>query len=305
MDHDAVMRSADVHGSAVRRRAGAVAASVTVAAFAVFLAAHLALVSVLDPARADRAASEIAASRLTTQLIDSTVRGAVGGVLDPSLTSEVVDAAAADPTVRDLVRRSLVTSHRQLVDPDGVSLPAAGPAVADADIDAAIGRVLDRVGVERGVDLSGVLPGIDITGVAPEQLPGVGLGPLTERARLVAAVIAVVAAAAALAVTPLTGQALVTIGRGATVVSGVWVLALFGVSRLLEFVASTLLGEVLATIWRDAVPTMIALCVACTVLAAGTWMGGVSMRGYATARRERAAARSARLAGRHPGYPTS
>lgn len=277
-DADVARPSRPPDPSRARRRIAAGAVAVTTAAFTMVLVAQLALMSILDTARADRAATDVAASRFTTDLIDRTVRTAVGGFVDPTITDRLAAAATSDPDVRAVVRSSLITSHRQLVDPDD-PIAAAADRGADARVDAVIADVLERVGTESGVDLSTLAPRLATSEVAPAELPAVGLGPIATRTRRWAGLVALVAATTALAIAPSRGRTTASIGRNVTVIAGVWTIALFGVGRLLDLLGTTLLGEVLVAVWSNAVPAMAALTIAVTVLGVGTWFAGIAWRG--------------------------
>jgi hypothetical protein len=252
------------------------------AAFAAMLVAQLALMSVLSSERAEQAALVVSESRLTENLIEQTVRRAVGPLLTPELTAEVAIVASTDPSVREIVRSSLVSAHRQVVDPGQIAgtLPD-GTVQPDGNrqVGSAIATVLTQAGNRSGVDLSGVAEQLDTPSVIPREFPEIGLGRVAERTRAIAAMIAVAMAGAALAISSRRGRTLSALGWRAGLICGIWAIALLAVGWVIGLIAETLFGELLTTIWAASVPAMIALLAAFALLSVGTWMGGLAVDG--------------------------
>lgn len=274
----------DAPGDRSRRILAGFLAAACVAAVAVLLSAQLALMSVLDPARAEDAATEVAESRFAGDLIDQTVRRAVEPFVDGATADQVAAATADDPRVRRIVRATLVNAHLQVIDPDAAALTRT---VTDEPILDALEAALADAGAAAGVDLSAATSQLGSPAVLPDELPDVGLRPIAETVRFLAALAAVVLAVATVVVHPRPGRALAGLGWKVAVVFGVWLLALLVVGRVIDRIAETLFGEVLEAVWSASVPSMVLLCAAGLVLAGGVWMGGVALDGFVTDRRRR------------------
>lgn len=245
------------------------------------LVTQLSLMSILDTGRAEAAAHDVAGSRLTSALIDDTVRTAVSPVLDPALTDQIVAVATSEPRVRDVVARSLIDAHGQLVDPSSGAGSGSGTTsmTDDRDVDAAIESVLAEAGRRAGVDLTNVSGQVRTPGVSPEHLPGLALGPVAETVRLVAAAIALAAAILAIAIHPRRGSAVSGLGWKASFVCLIWFIGMLIASWLIDRVADTLFGELIASLWADASPAMMTLLLAGALLGGGAWMGGIALDG--------------------------
>ncbi len=303
--HRQANRSTAGDGNGGRRMASALFAVLFSISAGVLLASQLSLMSVLDTGRAERAAREIADSEFTAQLIGETVEQAIGPVLgqqniDPSIAAQVATATSTDPRVREVVRTSLVAAHRQVVDAESASdVASAGDdaggdqavddQVIDEQVQAAIDEALAAASATSGVDLSGVTVEVGSNEVVPADLPEIGLRLIAERARAIAGVLAVVFGLIAVTVHPRPGRALAGLGWKLVIVSGTWVVALLVVGWVIDRIDQTLFGEMLGSIWSNAVPSMLLLVVAGVVIGVGTWLGGLALDGFIADRADREA----------------
>jgi hypothetical protein len=260
-------------------------------AVAVMLSAQLGLMSVLDTAKADEAAREVAESRFTASLVAGAVERAVEPILDEPAASQIATLTSADPRVQDVIRRSLILAHRQLVTPTSAldsigGEPSSGSSgtVVEPDLGAAIEEVLAEIGARSGVDLSSVIGQVEPPTVVPDDLPEVDLRTIAERTRIFAAATAALLGIAAVVVHPRPGRALSGLGWKIGVVVGVWLLGLLLGGWLIGLVGETLFGEMLASVWATAVPAMIAVLVAVLVLCVGLWFAGVAVDGFTRSR---------------------
>lgn len=269
----------DDSGSRTRRRLAGVAAAVFATAFTTMLAAQLALMSVLDTARAERVAAEVASSAFVTGVLDDAIRLAVTPVTGPEIASVVAVSTSSDPRVRSVVEGSLVSAHRQIVDP---SAPAG---IGGPQVDSVVADVLEETGARLGVDLGGVSGQLAIPDARPARTPTVGLGSLATTTRLITAVVAVLAALAATAVHPRPARGLAGLGARAAIVCGTWAVGLLVVGWLIGRVAETLFGELLDAVWASAAPAMLGVVMAGVLLGLGVWLGGRALDGLVASRR--------------------
>jgi hypothetical protein len=256
-----------------------VTAAVFVAGFTATVAAQLSLMSLLDTDRAETAASDVAASALVAGLVDDAVRSAVTPIAGPDVARQVGISAGNDPRVRDVVRSTLVSAHRQVVDPTAPRGPAAGT------VNAVVADVLDDLGEQAGVDLSGLGQQLDVPDARPERLPDIGLRNVAAATRVIGALVAVLAAIATFAVHPRPAIALAGLGARAALTCGGWLVALLVVGWAIGLVADTIFGELLDTLWSSAVPAMLGVVGAGVLLGAGTWLGGRAVDGLFRGRR--------------------
>lgn len=266
-------------GSRIRRRLALVASSLFAVAFAAMLAAQLSLMSVLDMGRARTVADEVARSAFVTGLVDDAVRNAVAPVAGDDLARQVAATASTDPRVRGIVRSALVSSHRQLVDPD------APVGVASPQVDAVVGGVVDDIGEQLGVDLTGVVDRVQIPDARADRVPAVGLRDLALVTRAIAALVAAIAAIACVLVHPRPALGLAAIGGRVAIVCGIWVVTLLVLGWVIGRVADTLLGELLDAIWAAAAPTVLGVVGGGVLLGVGVWLGGRAVEGILRERR--------------------
>ena len=269
----------DERASRTRRRLAGLASSVFIAAFTALLAAQLSLMSLLDTDRAEEAAQDVASSAFVAGLIDDAVRNAVTPIAGPDVAADVAGAASTDPRVRDVVRSSLVSAHRQVVD------PSAPRGTTSADVNLVVGQVLDDVGQRTGVDLGGLAPQLQVPAARPERTPDVGLRSVAAATRLIGAVVAVLATLTTVVVHPRPARGLSGLGARAVFVCGGWAVAILVVGWSIDRVAETMFGELLDTLWSSAAPAMLGVVVAGVLLGAGTWLGGRALDGLLVERR--------------------
>ena len=125
-------------------------------ALATLVSSQLALMSILDPARAQRAADQIATSRFTAGVIEQTVERAVTPIAGPDIASQLATATSTDPSVTNVVSSSLMGAHRQIVD------ASAGPAVdGNVAVRTAIAQSILDNATQAGFDPAAL--GIDVT----------------------------------------------------------------------------------------------------------------------------------------------
>ncbi len=272
-------------------------AALCVAVFTIALLAvvgsQLALMSVLDATRAEIAADQIATSRFTADVIEQTVQRAVSPIAGDEIAAQLATATSADPRVTAVVSTSLMNAHRQIVDGDIVaadgnvvirstiaqsmidSATAAGfdPAAFGIDISDASALPLDAVAEQQG-----------LASLVPTDVPSLGLRPIAETTRVIAAMAMVVFGAVAVLAYRRSGRGLQRVGVTIAVVCGVWLLGLLLAGWILGLVADTLFGEMLHTVWDDAVASMLLLVGAGLVLGLGVAIAGVAWDGWSRER---------------------
>lgn len=247
---------------------------VFVGAIVAAIGSQLALMSFLDPQRADDAAESVASSQFAADLIDDAVFGAVAPVAGQELGAEIARQASLDPRVRDVLRRGLVDAHRSVVEPDAVT------TTGSTEINAVIDDVLDDVEAETGVDLSGVRNQITAPKVDPRFVPDAGARPIAQRVRNLAAVLALISAVAVLMVHPRRGRALASLGLQVAIVCGVWAVGLLVTGLLVGAIAGTLFGELLYSLWSSASTAMLLFVCGAGLLGVGVWFAGKSIDGF-------------------------
>jgi hypothetical protein len=273
----------DHRGPALHRAIAGVATVGFAVAVAVLVASQLALLSVLDAARADRAADQIATSRFTADVIGDTVEQAVTPVVGPALARQLAVTTSSDEAVVDVVRDSLVATHRQLVDADA----DAGTRVdGNAAVDAVVARSILDQAAAAGLDVSalGLDPsqvrttGLPIVGgverIVPDDVPALGLRQVAETARILALVAMVVLGAVAVVVHPRPGRGTQQLGVAIVIVCGAWLAAMLVAGWVIELVSNTLFGEMLRTVWDDAVTRMLLLVGAGVLIGLGIAVAG-------------------------------
>lgn len=265
----------------LRRRWAGVASGVFAASFAAVLAAQLSLMSLLDTDRAAAVADEVAGSAFVTALVDDAIRNAVAPVVGDEVAVQVAATASTDPRVRGVVRAALVSGHRQIVD------PSAPRGTTTVEVDTVVTDVVAELGDDLGVDLAVVGEQLRVPETRPERLPAVGLRDLAATTRLVAAIVAAVAAMACIAVHPRPALGAAAIGARAAIVSAVWTVGLLVAGWVIGRVSGTLFGELLEAIWSSAAPAVIGVAVSGVLLGVGTWLGGRAVDGLVDGRRAR------------------
>ncbi len=268
-------------------------AGLAAAGFALALAAlvgsQLAIMSVLDAARAERAATQIAESRFTADVIEQTVRGAVEPVAGEAVADELAIAASTDPRVITAVSATLLAAHGGLVDPD-LRYSGDGNTVVDRAI---VGSVID--GAERaGIDLGAVGVGdvslgdatlggarldaiaeqAGLPSVVPSEVPDLGLRRVAETTRIIALIVLLAFGLLAVFAHPRPGRSFRRLGSIAVVLCGGWLVGLLVAGWVIDRTTSTLFGEMIETVWSDAVPSMLLLVGAGMLIGAGLWVAG-------------------------------
>lgn len=294
----------DGQGSTSRLAVAGFCAAMFAICLGMLVSSQLALMSVLDSARAERAAEQIATSRFTADVIEQTVERAVAPVAGTEIAAQLAAATSADPAVTNAVSSALIGAHHLIVDPDVGTVPdgnvtvrtaiarsvldtatAAGldPAAAGIDVTSLDELSLDQLGLDTAVEQSG------LPSVVPTDVPQLGLRRVAETTRLVAAVALFVFGFIAVVAHPRPGRSLRRLGIAAMVVSGAWLAGLLVTGWAIGVGAETLFGEMLQTVWNDAVTSMLLLVGAGVALGAGVAFAGIAADGWARERERRSA----------------
>ncbi len=298
--HDGAMT--DGRGSTTQRTIAGFCLALCAIALGALISSQLALMSVLDEARAEQAAEQIATSRFTADVIEQTVERAVAPIAGAEIASQLATATSTDPAVTSAVSSSLMGAHRLIVDPDIGSVPdgnvAVRSAIARSVFDTATAAGLDPAAA--GIDLTGLeqtgldqlgldtaVEAVGLPSVVPTDVPQLGLLRVAETTRIIAALALFVFGFAAVVVHPRPGRGLRRIGIAAMIVSGAWLAGLLVTGWAIGLAADTLFGEMLQTVWNDAVPSMLLLVGAGVVLGAGVAFAGIAADGWARERERR------------------
>jgi hypothetical protein len=298
----------DGRGSGVQRTVAAFCATMFAIALGTLVSSQLATMSVLDSAKAERAAEQIATSRFTADVIAQTVERAVAPVAGAEVAAQLADVTSTDPAVTGAVSSSLMGAHRLIVDADVGTVPdgnatvrtaiarsvldtatAAGidPAAVGIDPDSLLEADLDGVGLGQ-LGLDRAVEDVGLASVVPTSVPQLGLAQVAGTTRAIAGLLAVVFGFAAVVIHPRPARALRRLGIVVMIISGAWLVGLLVTGWVIGLTAETLFGEMLETVWNDAVPSMLLLVGAGVVLGAGVAMAGVAADGWARQRERRA-----------------
>lgn len=277
-------------------------------ALGALVSSQLALMSVLDPERAQRAAEQIATSRFTADVIEQTVQRAVAPIAGDDLATQLATATSADPRVTGVVSSSLISAHRQIVDADAGTgagtdpTSDAGAGDGNVAIRTAIAQSLLDTATAAGFDPASL--GIDVTDAAslpldavaeqeglaslvPTDVPNLGLRQVAETTRVIAAIVMVIFGLVAVLAHPRSGRGLRRVGVIVVVVCGVWLVGLLVTGWIIGLFANTLFGEMLQTVWNDAVASMVLLVGAGVLIGAGVAVAGIAFDGWARERSRR------------------
>jgi hypothetical protein len=286
------------------RRAQLAIAGLCAAGFTIALAAlvtsQLALMSVLDSTRAERAAEQIAESRFTADIVEQTVQQAIEPVAGADVAAQLATATSNDPMVQSVVATALVSAHRQVVDSD---VSAADRADGNAAVDAAIVQSAIDAATQAGIDVGTIeagdasLGGIALDTVAsqaglpsvvPADLPALGLRQVAETTRIIAVLVMFILGFIAVVAHPEPARSLRSVGAAIAVVCGAWLAGLLVAGWVIGRTTNTLFGEMIETVWSDAAGSMLLLVGAALVIGVGVWFAGAAWLGFsrgATARR--------------------
>ncbi|WP_040494934.1 hypothetical protein [Ilumatobacter nonamiensis] len=276
-------------GSSGRLALAGFAAAGFAIALVAFVSAQLALMSVLDANRAERAAAEIAASRFAADVIDQTVTNAIAPIAGESIAQQAAAVASNDPTVIRVVETSLLDAHRQIVDrdaPDEVvdGNVAVGSAIVTSVADTAAANGIDvgalGLGDPATLDSAAIATEAGLPDVVPDDLPRLGLRDVAETTRTIALVAMLVFAAIAVLAHPRPGRSLRGIGMKVAIVTGAWLVALLVIGWVIGLVSNTLFGEMLDAVWFDAVPSMLFLVGAGVAIGIALVFAGISVDGF-------------------------
>jgi len=290
----------DGRGSGAQLAIAGVCLSLFTIALAALVSSQLSLMSVLDPVQAQTAADQIATSRFTADVIEQTVERAVAPLAGAEIASQLATATSADPNVTDVISSSLMTAHRTVVDPAAAAAPdgnvAVRTAIAQSVLDTATAAGLDlaAVGIDAttvealdALDLGVVAEQAGLPSVVPASVPTLGLEQVASTARIIAAIALFVFGFGAVVAHPRPGRGLRRVGVAAVVVCGAWLVGLLVTGWIIGLVANTLFGEMLQTVWNDAIPSMLLLVGAGAVIGAGVVFAGIAADGWAQQRAQR------------------
>jgi hypothetical protein len=266
-------------------------------ALGALVSSQLASMSVLDTARAEQAADQIATSRFTADVIEQTVERAVTPIAGEDIAAQLATATSTDPRVTGVVSSSLMAAHRQIVDPDAPSAPdgnvAVRTAITQSVFDAATAAGFDpaAVGIDPtdldALQLDAVAEQAGLPAVVPSDVPQLGLRQVAETVRVIAGLALVVFGVVAVLAHPRSGRGLRRLGVAAVIVCGAWLVGLLVTGWIIGLVSDTLFGEMLQTVWDDAVPSMLLLVGAGVVIGAGVVFAGIALDGWARERERR------------------
>ncbi len=248
-------------------------------AFIALLGAQVALVSVLDPVRADAAAQQVADSQVAAVLVERAVRSSLDPTLDPAVADAVVTAALDDRLIREVVRVALNDAHRQLIDDPEVTTGDGNQQVATA-----IDETILRIGADNGIDRSGVLASAPSPSVVPVRIPEVNLQRGAEQIRILAGAVALLAAVLVIAVHPRRALGLSSLGARAGVATAIWLAGVASAGWLLGRFGGSLLGDVLVRMWSASMGGVMTVLAAIAVLCFGVWLGGRAIDGLVRGR---------------------
>lgn len=254
---------------------------VFVAALAAVIGAQLALMSVLDDARAEDAARSVAESEFAADRVDDAVREAVAPAVGDELAAEIAQQASTDPRVAEVLRLGLLDAHRSVVDPD------APPATGSDEVRAVLDQLIGEAEAQTGLELDDVRRELTVPSIDPRFAPDAGARPLVERVRAMVALLALAAALLAVVVHPRPGKSLSRIGIGTAIVCGVWALVLLAVGWSTGSLTGTLFGRLLRSMWTASSAPMLLMVGAGAVMGTALWFGGIALDGFARPGRRR------------------
>jgi len=279
-------------GSSGRLIVAGFAAAGFALALVALVSSQLALMSILDTDRAAQAAEQIARSRFTADVIDQTVMRAVAPVAGEDLARQASTIASQDPNVLRVVEASLLNAHRQIVDPDAPAEAvdgnvAVGSAIVTSieDTAAANGVDLEALGLgdvtgTGGLDPAAIATEAGLPDVVPEDIPRLGLRDIAETTRWIALIAMCVFAMIAVLAHPRPGRSLRGLGTKLAVVTGVWLLVLLVAGWIIGLISNTLFGEMIDSVWSDAVPSMLLLVGAGVAIGVALVLAGIALDGY-------------------------
>lgn len=289
----------DGRGSTAQLAIAGFCVAIFTIALASLVSAQLSLMSVLDPVRAEQAADQVATSRFTADVIEQTVERAVAPIAGADIASQLATATSTDPQVTGVISSTLMSAHRTIVDPDARSVPdgnvAVRTAIAQSVLDTATAAGFDpaSVGIDAtnldALQLDAVAEQAGLPSVVPTNVPSLGLQQVSETTRIIAAIALFIFGFVAVVAHPRPGRGLGRLGIAAVIVCGAWLVGLIVTGWIIGLSANTLFGEMLQTVWNDAVPSMLLLVGAGVVIGAGVVFAGFAADGWA---RERAQRRS-------------
>jgi hypothetical protein len=119
-----------------------------------------------------------------------------------------------------------------------------------------------------------------VQSVVPSDVPNLGLRRAAETTRLIALVAMVLLGLVAVFAHPRPGRSLRRLGWSVAIVCGAWLGGLLVVGWIIGRTSKTLFGEMLDTVWSDAVPSMLLLVGAGLIIGVGLWVAGTVFDGF-------------------------
>lgn len=291
----------DRRGSSIQLAVAGLCAAGFTLALVTLVTSQLALMSVLDSTRAERAAEQIATSRFTADVIEQTVERAVTPLAGREIAAQLAAATSGDPQVTSVVEAALVAAHRQVVDPEMSSTDlldgnaAVDSAIVQSIVDSASAAGFDpellglgEAGVP-GLELDAVASRAGLPSVVPDDVPDLGLRQAAETTRIIALLAMFVFGFIAVIAHPRPGRGARRLGISAAIVCGAWLAGLLVAGWIIGVVSNTLFGEMLQSVWADAVPTMVLLVGAGVVIGVGIAVAGIALDGFDRERMRRSA----------------
>ena len=299
MGHDEAM--GERRGSSIQLALAGLCAAGFTLAIAALVTSQLALMSVLDTTRAERAAEQIATSRFTADVIGQTVERAVAPIAGREIAVQLATATSNDPQVTGVVETALIAAHRQVVDPDVSATQlvdgnaAVDSAIVQSVVDSASAAGFDLESLGLGdaslasLQLDAVAAQAGLPSVVPDDVPNLGLRQVAETTRIIALLAMFVFGFIAVIAHPRPGRGARRLGLSVAIVCGAWLVGLVIAGWIIGLVANTLFGEMLQTVWTDAVPTMLLLVGAGVLIGAGVAVAGIALDGFDRQRAARSA----------------
>jgi hypothetical protein len=288
---------ADGRGSRAQLAIAGFCVAMAAISLGALVSAQLASMSVLDAARAERAADQIATSRFTADVVEQTVQRAVAPIAGDEIAIQLATATSTDPRVTGAVSSSLMGAHRLIVDPEAGAVPDGNAtvrtAIATSILDTATASGLDpaAVGIDAtnldGLALDAAADEAGLPSVVPTNVPSLGLRQVADNTRLVAAIGLFVFGFGAVVINPRPGRGLRRLGVVATIVCGAWLVGMIVTGWIIGLVANTLFGEMLQTVWNDAISAMLLLVGAGVLIGLGLAFAGLAFDGWSDARSRR------------------
>ncbi|TFH21082.1 MAG: hypothetical protein E4H05_00915 [Acidimicrobiales bacterium] len=131
-----------------------------------------------------------------------------------------------------------------------------------------------------GIRLADAATQAGVQSVVPSDVPNLGLRRVGETTRIIALLAMVLLGLIAVFAHPRPGRSLRRLGWSVAIVCGAWLGGLLIVGWVIGLTSSTLFGEMIDTVWSDAVPSMLLLVGAGLIIGVGLWVAGTAFDGF-------------------------